>query len=299
MNMEAKRSSERQNRLTKEQVAELICERLQGKTPAMVAVLGRSIVKRKGSNGGVDTFVATPYITPIAEIPDMPETEDRQFSFHGGKARALATACVAKVFPDTPVMVFSKSKQKKYPEEPSHARVMKGAISRLGIEKDRFLLHEESLNTIHEIEAIIQNAQKNHWQEVVVVTSDFHIKRAALLAQNTMQEEFHANTTLNYDDSNRDNTALITEDVLKDANDFPNSATVVGVLADHQTLTLRFVGAESILAPISRHYASVIVRAKAFQEEGQSPYQALLVDEQKGIDDFLQGHYQSRITAES
>lgn len=92
----------------------------------------------------------------------------------GGKARVIAAAEIARVFPDIQIVTSSKDDI----NSETHAKVMADElINQYGVNKDRITLEENSVSTQTELIEMVKMAIKNNWQSVAVLTNDYHLAR--------------------------------------------------------------------------------------------------------------------------
>lgn len=175
----------------------------------------------------------------------------------GGRTRAIATAEVARVFPDLKIVTTSHY----YKDEPSHASVIAEELIRRGVEEERISLEEESMSTITQLVEMIKTAVKNNWREIVAITNGYHLAR--------MQEMY------------RQLGNLYNEQEFQEAlRKFQEMKGEVG-----------FFSSDEILTSISGHWEDYFNKVK------ETPaYRATVEAEARGLKDLREGRYQVRTT---
>lgn len=66
---------------------------------------------------------------------------------------------------------------------PSNAKVMRDLALEAGVPAEAILLDETSKNTAENAENVAQILKNNHWYNVILTTSSYHLRRASLLFQ--------------------------------------------------------------------------------------------------------------------
>lgn len=173
----------------------------------------------------------------------------------GGKGRVVAAAEVAPFFPEAAVVTTSDSNDG--PE--SDARIMASELARHGVRPDRIMLEERSVNTLTELAEMVKLAVRQRWQEVRVLTSDYHIPR--------VEEMFRQLPSLISAGRDPEFTAAWSE-------------------FQSRNISVRCVSAEEILPHRSPHYQTLIARVR------QSPeYQRRVELERRGLQQLRDGTY--------
>lgn len=117
----------------------------------------------------------------------MEETSDKTISYRStrvnegdafgilwGEARMLATAEIAIFFPKAMVVTTSV----RFPDEPTHAKIIRDELEQLSIPRDRIILEEKSTNTLSQIGEVIKIVQEKKFKKVVFITNEYQAIRA-------------------------------------------------------------------------------------------------------------------------
>jgi uncharacterized SAM-binding protein YcdF (DUF218 family) len=225
-------------------------ERLCGGTPDVLSILSGSVVKRElrhdnaryssGSYGELD----------VAGL------------LNGGKARVIATAEIARFYPNVAIIANGNT----YENAPSDAQVMKEELGRFGVSTDHVLLQEKSYSTFTEFVELVKFVVRHKWRRIVIITNEFHIPRA--------QELLRQLDTLQDPDG-----------VSQDA-DFRAALPVFHELSSE----LVFVSADAILPLRNPRYERIVDQAKASPE-----WQERAEREVQGLKQLQEGTYWSRV----
>jgi len=71
---------------------------------------------------------------------------------------------------------------------PSEAKVMADYVKKLGIDKKHVVLEEKAKTTVENFQCSLPLIRAKHYQQVAVVTSDFHIQRSMIICKNIFKE---------------------------------------------------------------------------------------------------------------
>ena len=170
----------------------------------------------------------------------------------GGKARVIAGAEIAKMFPEVKLVATSRYET----DRPTHASIIAEELRRDKVNDDQIILEEESYSTYTELVEMVKISLKNKWRRVSVLTSDYHIPRV---------REFWRQL-----------------EVLSGGND----EFIESLHNFHGNSEVGFLSAEDVLENISGHYKYLIEKVR-----DSEPYKERLVAEQKGIEDLGSGKY--------
>lgn len=91
------------------------------------------------------------------------------------KTRVVATAAIAEVLPDVPIV--TNSVDRTQPEWPSMASVVTQELVERGVDEDRIIPEETSFNTVTQLIETIKLAVENDWTKVTLVANDWYFPR--------------------------------------------------------------------------------------------------------------------------
>jgi DUF218 domain len=225
-------------------------ERLCRGTPDVLSILSGSVVKRElrhdntryssGSYGELD----------VAGL------------LNGGKARVIATAEIARFYPNVAIIANGNT----YENAPSDAQIMKEELGRFGVSTDHVLLQEKSYSTFTEFVELVKFVANHKWRRIVIITNEFHIPRAQeLLRQLDTLQDPHG--------------------VSQDA-DFRAALPLFYELSSEVV----FVSADAILPLRNPRYERIVDQAKASPE-----WQERAEKEAQGLKQLQEGTYWSRV----
>jgi len=116
--------------------------------------------------------------------PDYSETDNNGLA-SGATARVVATAVIGFVNNDVKIEVGSHYRGDTQPS-PSH--VMAEELVHLGIDDTRIKQDRDSFDTVSEIARFLDEAIRNDWKNINIVTNEYHIPRInAFLDSNNLE----------------------------------------------------------------------------------------------------------------
>jgi len=219
-------------------IKERVVHDFEGVPPEVIFPLSGSITQRR--DGRWDTLSGS----------DVSE--------HGvitvGKARSIAGAKIAKLFPDAAVVANSYNRFD--PNEPTMASVSKAELIRKGVDEERIILEERSFSTITQYTEMIKEAVDHGWSRITVVINDYYVPRATALYE-------HLGTIVENDEF---------QQTLKQFHAMNG--------------TVSFVVAEEILGLVNERYTRYFDAVKQ-----TDAYKKSILMEAKGLQDLLDGKY--------
>ena len=96
----------------------------------------------------------------------------------GGRDRVLATVAMHEAFSEASIVAMSKSREEG---RPTIASVVARELLAKGVDEDRILLEEVSIDTITEYKEAARFWKQNGWQNIVFVLAHWHVPRATAL----------------------------------------------------------------------------------------------------------------------
>ncbi len=178
----------------------------------------------------------------------------------GGKARVIATAEIARLFPDIRIVTTSYEPN-HVDDQPTHAAVMENELKRRGVNPENITREEVSMSTLTQIVEMIKMAADNGWRRIVAVTNEYHKPR--------MQEMI------------KQIGKLFAHDVefMKAYEIFEENQGEIALIA-----------AEDVISMIDGRMKAVVDAARE-----TDAYKAVVASEQKGLQDLREGRYKVRI----
>jgi len=218
----------------------LIYKELVGEqSPEAIFILSGGTVKRQR---GVTT----------AAYSDLQE----EFGVLGGKARIIAAAELAKIFPDTKLVMTGSYYPN--PGDPSQSSIMSQELKKLGVEDTQIVTEEFALTSYDELSRIVELSLTHNWQNIAVLTNKYHIPRASLMLRK------------------------LDELARKKGDD----KLVAHFQEFSQKTSFTFVSAEDVLTNKSSHYANLIKDL-----EDSPDYQKRIESEKRGVEALESGTY--------
>lgn len=188
----------------------------------------------------------------------------------GGKARVLAAAEVAKLFPETTIVTDSYNRFNA--DEPTMAAVSRQELLRRGVPDSQMMLEEESFSTFTELVEMLKLAIDNNWTKISIITSDYHIPRTA-----EMMRQIESLDKIAPDEHR--------QEAIEAMQEFETFKANGGQIS--------FVAAEDILVKISDRYKVYLDQVK------QTPsFKATLESEARGLAHLKSGDYHAPLRAE-
>lgn len=229
-----------------EAIRNIVSAEFAGEIPQALFVLSGGIVadtRERTDNPGDDGYKTLSY-----------QDLDAHGLVTGGKARVVAAAEIAKLFPDLPLVTTSRYEADK----PTHAAVMAQELEQRSVPSEQIIKEEQSVNTVTELTELVKMAVRNEWKRVEAITSDYHIARCAKM--------FEAlDTIVNYDDP----------EFFEALAKFRESGS-----------RLAFIAAEEVLEKVSSKYSQL------FEQVRQTDaFKGRVAAEEKGIRDLQEGRY--------
>jgi hypothetical protein len=171
-----------------------------------------------------------------------------------GRARVVAAAKVADIFPEVPIIANSYNRFD--PHEPTMASVVKDELVQRKVDPDRIILEEDSFSTITQFTEMIKMAVQKDWHKITVLTNEYNLPRA------TMQF---------------DNLDSIVDD-----------AKFQEVLQTFKERggTVSIIDADTIMRIVSDHFASYLDQVSQTE-----PYKETIRREKQGLEDLKKGEY--------
>lgn len=177
----------------------------------------------------------------------------------GGKDRMLAAVELHHLYPKSTVVPMSRTRNS---DLPTYAEVMQGELEWKGVPAEAILQESDSVDTITEFKQAARFIEEHGWQNVVFVSSDYHIPRVKALL----------NCIENFADTS-DETEL-----LKRFADGVRSGDLV----------VQYIGSGQVLGPVSSHYRNLF--QKVSLDEGIQRRVAL---EEQALKQITEGTYGS------
>ncbi len=91
------------------------------------------------------------------------------------KTRVIATAAIARVLPDVPIV--TNSVDRTQPTWPSMAQVVADELVHRGVDADRIIKEETSFNTATQLIEMLKLAVDNDWKKLAVIANDWYFPR--------------------------------------------------------------------------------------------------------------------------
>lgn len=109
---------------------------------------------------------------------------------HGQKKREIGEILKNRL--DKAFEVFQENKEakmilsggKNYSKDFSEAEIMSKYLESRGVEKGKIILEDKSRDTIQNLRNSKVIIEQNNFRNIALVTSDFHLKRAEMIAKN-------------------------------------------------------------------------------------------------------------------
>jgi hypothetical protein len=225
-------------------------KKLCGGTPDAFYLLSRGIVEVEGCPG---EYKSGGY-----------EDLDVHQLLSGGSAVSSAGATLHHYFPE--VFIVANSKLPENIEPVSNARVFQKELIEQGVNPEKIILQENSYSTFTEIGELVKLIVNKSLKHVVVITNEFHIKRAKVLLDRI--------------------------DLLKDLNGYWQEESFQTALKKFKESQpepkISFVSAEDILSLYNQDYTEMIEKLKKSKE-----WEKRVASEERGIADILKGTYWS------
>lgn len=96
----------------------------------------------------------------------------------GGRDRVLVAFEMHGVFPDAYLVGMSKTRDES---KPTYASVVQKELLEKGVDEDRILLQDVSVDTITELKEVARLTIKRGWSNIVLIVSKWHVPRAEAL----------------------------------------------------------------------------------------------------------------------
>lgn len=185
----------------------------------------------------------------------------------GGRTRVIATAAIARVIPDIPIVTDSYNRFD--PTEPTMASVMGQELINRGVDGNRIIHETDSFSTVTQLIEMVNMANEHGWNDIDVIGTAWHFPRVSAMFENL-------ETIVNYEDPAKE-------------------AAFKAALATFRERGVRvgFVSSENVMRIISPHYANYLDAAEA-----SAPFQQTLAAETQGLADLQAGKYRIVLKAE-
>lgn len=99
-----------------------------------------------------------------------------------GKARSIAGAEIASLFPEAAVVTNSYNRFNA--DEPTMASVVRSELIRRGVGAERIITEEESFSTVTQYIEMLKLAIEHEWTRLSVVINEYYFTRATALYEN-------------------------------------------------------------------------------------------------------------------
>lgn len=172
----------------------------------------------------------------------------------GGRTRVIAVVEVARVLPEIPIVTNSRNRFDN--TQPTMASISKAELVRRGVDPDRVILEEDSVNTITQLTEMVQLALRNNWTSIAVLVNDYY------------QPRIHAIW-------NRLGELVTDADFQAQLTRFKGTGGTIG-----------FISSEPIMRAISPLYAAYL-----HEVEASAVYQRTVESEANGLRALQEGRY--------
>lgn len=180
----------------------------------------------------------------------------------GGRTRVIATAEIAKAFPELPIITNSYNRFD--PKEPTMASIIKQELIQRGVDEGRIEEETNSFSTVTQLTEMIKLSVKEGWKRVAVMTNEYHQPRVQAMLD-------------------RLDTIIDDAEFQKTLAAFREQGTEVVL-----------VNAEPVMRITDPHFAAYLERVE------QTPqYQHTLATEAQGLKDLEAGRYRVTLTPEN
>ena len=188
-------------------------------SPDVIIVLSGGTVLYQDPKTGEKKYRSTTY------------NDHDSFGTLGGYARVEATAILAKKYPKASVITTSC----RDVGEVTHAEIIARELEALGVNRSRIILEEQSTNTESQIKESFEIAKKKDWQNIMIVSNEYHLPRVQAFTKNI----HHPNITAQYIGAEK----ILTE---KDSNFEAQFALIKKTNAYQERLIFEASGVEMI-----------------------------------------------------
>jgi len=178
----------------------------------------------------------------------------------GGKDRVFAASEMHQAFPDATIVPMSRTRDES---KPTYATVAKNELLQKGVAAEKILLEENSVSTITSYLEAAKLWSENKWQNIVFITSDWHLDRAQALL----------NHIENFTESDEEKAPL----------------TEFVTALQQESLQIQFLSSTNILSIKSDKYATLFEQLR--HDEGM---QRRVEVENEALDQIRSGTYAGR-----